>query len=276
MKKRKSREFKDLVTNSQGQAVVEYVLILVVSLGLVLLVATQVFSPLQYFLKDFMGTYVQCLLDTGELPPLGGTNKIRDDSCTANWRKARQSAGLSSESQNSATNSAGGKSSSQDSNGSNAGFYAGSQSRQSPFFNSSRRNAGSAEGGSDGRRSVVIALENGGADQFFRLAQTVGSNMSSRTGRRVVSISDMSDDERKKLKKQDPKVPRIVASGENFSKVKQKFIVKPPPKKVFLENDDQPFSVGNLLRIFFIVAIIILLVLLVGGQALQLSKSWEK
>ena len=91
-----------------------------------------------------------------------------------------------------------------------------------------------------------------------------------------MSVSDLSEDERKKIKKQEPKVPRIVASGENFSKVKQKFIVKPPPAKVFLDKEDEPFSLGNIFRILFIVAIVVVLVLLIGGQALQLSKSWEK
>lgn len=277
--KKKSREFKDLVGNRQGQAIIEYILILVVSLSLVLTVSVQIFTPLKFFLKDFMGTYVQCLLETGELPAMGGTSKIKDDSCTATWKKARQSAGLSPESAQNSSQSSSSKNSSEkegDSNGSNAGFYAGSQSRKSPFFNSSQKRGGSADSSKAGGKSVSIALNNSDADSFFRATRTLGSASSSRNNKKIMSVSDLSEDERKKIKKQEPKVPRIVASGENFSKVKQKFIVKPPPAKVFLDKEDEPFSLGNIFRILFIVAIVVVLVLLIGGQALQLSKSWEK
>lgn len=277
--KKKSREFKDLIQNTRGLAATEYILILVVSLTLILTVATQVFKPLQFFLKDFMGTYVQCLLDTGELPALGGTTKIKDDSCTASWKKSRQAAGLSPESQNAGNSSNSGKNSTgggSDDGGSRAGFYAGSQSRRSPFFNSSKR-AGSADSARGDKKSVTIAVNNeSDSDKFFSVKQSLGSRSSGNKERRNFSLADLGEDERKKIKVKEPKVPRIVASGENFSKVKHKFIVKPPPAKPFIEKDDEPFSIGNILRILFIVAVLVVLVLLVGGQALQLSKSWEK
>ncbi len=278
--KKKSREFKDLVKGRQGQAIVEYILILVVSLALILTVTVQVFKPMQFFLKDFMGTYVKCLLDTGELPALGGSNKIKDDECKASWSKSRQASGLSPQSSGEGSSSSDKKSGRGDtsSDGSNAGFYAGSQSRQSPFFNSSRRGGNSAESSANSKKSVIIALGEGSdSDKFFR-AQGGGNKggYSSSKANTIVGLSSMSDEERKKIGKKEPKAPRIVASGENFSNVKKKFVVKPPPVKAFVEKEEDPFQFGNIFRILFILAIILVLVLLIGGQALQLSKSWEK
>ncbi|MEK6774258.1 MAG: hypothetical protein AABY64_09980 [Bdellovibrionota bacterium] len=278
--KKKSREFKDLVRGRQGQAIVEYILILVVSLALILTVTVQVFKPMQFFLKDFMGTYVQCLLDTGELPALGGSNKIKDDECKASWSKSRQASGLSPQSSGEGAGSSDKKSSSGDassSDGSNSGFYAGSRSRQSPFFNSSRRGASSAESSANSKKSVIIALGEGSdSDKFFRAQGGNRGGYSSSKPNTIVDLSSMSDEERKKIGKNEPKVPRIVASGENFSKLKKKVVANPPPAKVFVEKEEDPFQFGNIFRILFILAIILVLVLLIGGQALQLSKSWEK
>ncbi len=56
--------------NQQGQAVIEYVLLLVVTVSLVL-GFRGVFSSMNNFMSDFMGEYVVCLMEYGELPALG-------------------------------------------------------------------------------------------------------------------------------------------------------------------------------------------------------------
>ena len=274
--KKKSSKFKDLKLNNQGQALVEYVLILVVTVGIALTISIQVFKPLQFFLKDFMGTYVQCLLDTGELPALGGTNRIKDDDCTAKWSKARQASGLSPNSSNSSEEGDKGSKTKEEgaSDGSNAGFYAGSKSRSSPFFRPAQRS--SSADSEAGKKSVVIAVNGSESDKFFRGPVTSQIGGSSGKRKTTVNLSDMSDDERKKIKKTEPKSPRIIASGENFSKPKQKFVVNPPKPKPIIEVEDKPFEIGYYFKILLIACIIIVLVLLIGGQALRLSKSWEK
>ena len=75
--------------HQKGQAYVEYLLILIVTLTLLLGLMLQFFKPLQGFLKDYMGTYVQCLLETGELPAISGEDAINDDTCKAQWQKAQ-------------------------------------------------------------------------------------------------------------------------------------------------------------------------------------------
>jgi len=282
--KKKSREFKGLLQGPRGQAMVEYILILVVSVSLVMAVAMQIFKPLQFFLQDFMGTYTQCLLETGELPSLGGSTNLKDDSCNPSWSKARQSAGsgtgsggaggLGSEGNSTRKGGRGGQNDDGGSPGS--GTYAGSQSRRSPFFNPNRQGRGGPDGSGKGDKTVIVAVGDDGGSQFFRPRGGSSGGSYSRTGATVLSASMLSASEREKIGKAESKAPRTVASGENFSGPKKKIIIKPPAAKDFIMPDEQPVSFGNYLRILFIVAIVLVLVLLLGGQALQLSKSWEK
>jgi hypothetical protein len=59
--------------DQRGQAVVEYILMLVVVVSLVL-GAKKAFSSLDKFFKSYVGDYVACLMEYGELPSLGSTN----------------------------------------------------------------------------------------------------------------------------------------------------------------------------------------------------------
>ena len=52
--------------------------------------------------------------------------------------------------------------------------------------------------------------------------------------------------------------------------------VKKPEAKADLLPDDEPMTIGNFIRFLFIAALVIALFLFIGGQALQMSKSFEK
>ena len=54
--------------NQRGQAVVEYILIIIVSITLILALATKLIKPLSNFMENYAGGYVECLLETGDLP----------------------------------------------------------------------------------------------------------------------------------------------------------------------------------------------------------------
>jgi len=58
--------------NNSGQAIIEYVLMLIISVSLILTLVTQIFKPMEKYMQAFMGDYVQCLLETGALPSFGG------------------------------------------------------------------------------------------------------------------------------------------------------------------------------------------------------------
>ena len=57
--------------NDLGQGIIEYLLILVVTVAIILGVVFQFSQAFATFLQSYMGDYVECLLATGELPSLG-------------------------------------------------------------------------------------------------------------------------------------------------------------------------------------------------------------
>ena len=56
--------------NKRGQAAVEYILLLVITVSLVM-GAKKAFSSLDKFINHYIGEYVICLMEYGELPSLG-------------------------------------------------------------------------------------------------------------------------------------------------------------------------------------------------------------
>lgn len=62
-----------VVGNQRGQAVIEYVLLMVVVVSLILGLRG-VFTSMNNFMSDYMGEYVVCLMEYGELPTLGVQN----------------------------------------------------------------------------------------------------------------------------------------------------------------------------------------------------------
>lgn len=62
--------YRNLLSDS-GQAVIEYLLILVVTVGITLGVVLQFNKAFQTFADNYFGNYLACLLETGELPSLG-------------------------------------------------------------------------------------------------------------------------------------------------------------------------------------------------------------
>ncbi|MNL36311.1 hypothetical protein D3C87_1583850 [compost metagenome] len=56
----------------------------------------------------------------------------------------------------------------------------------------------------------------------------------------------------------------------------KKMAVKKPEPKTQVEAEESGFTIGNFIRIIFIAALVIALVIFIGGQALQMSKSFEK
>lgn len=61
---------RNFFTNHRGQAVVEYILLLVVIVSLIL-GAKRAFSNVNTFMSNYIGDYVACLMEYGELPSLG-------------------------------------------------------------------------------------------------------------------------------------------------------------------------------------------------------------
>lgn len=70
MKQDQKYPFRRLFLNDSGQAVVEYILLIVVVVSLVM-GAKKAFSHVDDFISHYIGDYVTCLMEYGELPSLG-------------------------------------------------------------------------------------------------------------------------------------------------------------------------------------------------------------
>lgn len=243
---------------------------------------------MQKFLDAYMGLYVQCLIEYGELPSFGGDSVVKDDGdCNAKFenfsgtggRPPVGGAGVGGDkdaaAKDGSASSDGTEGGSSGGSGGGAGSsYAGSASRggSSSFGRSSRASRGADGGSADPGKTVEIALDGGGGGSFFK-----GSSNSERVVIRKVSVIN-SDRIPESLKKKIEKNKNggktvVVTSDGGFGESRQKvFIVKPPESKKLAEETESSFSVSNFIRILFISVIILIIVIFVGGQFLQMSK----
>lgn len=290
----KKSQFTSGLPNERGQAALEYVLMLVIIVALIIGLTSQIIKPMDAFIKNYMGSYVQCLLEMGELPTVGSEDTtLEDEGCNARfqagtWARGRppngsgsggssSGNGSGSDKDGSGSKSGGSGSDGSGSGGSSGGTYAGSQSRGgSRFMNRGRRPSSGVESGGAAQGKVVeIALEGGGSGGFFR-GSSGGSYGPRAAKTRSVAITGLTEAERKKLeKKSNGEGKASIVTGEQLTPPVKKLAVKKPPVKTF-EKEEEPFTIGNFIRILFIVAIILALVVFLGGQALQMSKSFEK
>lgn len=272
-----SSAFVEIKFGNAGQAAAEYILILVVTVTILLMLTAQIFKPFQSFIKAYMGDYVQCLLETGELPSLGGESGIQDDGCNARFESATWNGGRpprSSErtAQQSSSKSASGRGTDSSGNSKESSTYAGSASRSNPFFRGGRNNSLGMDG-VRGPGKIVEISYGGKPNEYFR----VRTESAGRTTRqKAIGISGYTEEQLKKLAQKGSRSQSII-STEVRGPAAKKITLKPPPAKTGIDSSEEAsWSIGTFLRIIFIAAIIIILIALMGGQVARLMKSWEK
>lgn len=278
--------------NTGGQAIIEYVLVLIVVVSLILGLSIQFFKPMETFMQSYLGTYVECLLETGSLPYAGESiNSTKDKGCT--FAKLQGGDRLSGGSNRS--NGSNGSNDSNESNGANGdrsgsdrnkngssaengsssgGNSASGSSRYSSRSGFNRLNGkGLRDGGmaSGNNKVIEIALAGDGSGGFFSSRSSQRESFSRRKSS-YVPLTGLTEEERKKIEKLSEKsAGRIVATSE-FGPTTKKIAVKKPEPKVVVQEDSEPLTVGNFIRYLFIGALIIALVIFIGGQALSMSK----
>lgn len=280
---RKSSKVKSGFLGNGGQVAIEYVLLLVIAVGLLIALTSQIMKPFGAFMDNYMGAYLQCILETGELPSLGNSKDtaLKDEGCNANFEAASLADGRPPKA---GSGSGDGSSDSEGKgSGSSSGTYAGSSSRGGSRLTSSA-NSGSAgidgpSSGGDGKRTTVAEEGTGGSSSsYLNFSRGETTTIIRRRAKQVTLGSDRlsaADLEALKKKKEKEKQDKPIVVGESSQRGPKKIPVKsPPPREV--ASEDVEFAIGNLVRIIFIAGIIIALVLLLGGQALQMSKDFEK
>ena len=278
------------LNNNRGQAMVEYVLLLIISVTLVLMLIYQIFKPMQAFVQAFMGDYVACLLETGALPTLSGTDtRAADMGCGAKFANGQYAAGSGSGANgsgggNSSNSNNSNNSSNSNNNGSNSGAngsgaddgYAGSSSRGPGSRGSGRK--GNDGAGSGAKAAPVVANNEFVEGSGFTKGGSSNGWGSSQQGRRVASIEyiTLSSEDKKKIDEKKDRNSNPLLIEEGLASPTKKLALKIQEKKTEIPPDDEPFTIGSFMRIIFIACIILAIFVFVGGQALQMSKSSEK
>lgn len=266
-----------LIGNERGQSLVEYILLLVVSVALILGLIFEFSSAFKAWANNYFGDYLTCLLETGELPSIGGTP---GDSGTCNQffqpfslKNGRPSNALSK-----------GNTEQQKSSAKPSGLNRAGARREGTVARAQSRGGGSWNGSGNGGSSSKLAdtSEGGGGGGDAKTGNTgvsSGEGYSSRMaksglgdgGRQIdgrVHVTVKKDEETKK-----GYVP-TAARNDNFSRSPKRVKVKEARKPAEVAADE-PMTFGNFIRLLIMAALIIALVVVIGGQVLQATKGMD-
>jgi len=293
--------------NQNGQAVVEYVLLLVITVGLVL-AAKKAFNSLDQFMNSYIGDYTVCLMEYGELPSLGISESalkkhVGAANCDTkfagftfeNGRPPTGGAGASSGgaktgsaagSKNAAANADKADRNSRDTdkkNGSSKKSGAGRGS--SPYTRNqiSRSNdLGTADGAANTGNKKVKVIEDEADDENARRGRGRGYGETKRARTSQLKYKTITGPEAEKIEKQSARLRRAPAksvvatapvTGNQFGPYKK--IFSPPETKptVIKQEDESNFAFGNILRWLIIGGMIIAIIVFFGGQIMNYSNS---
>lgn len=271
-----------LLRSESGQAIVEYILILVVSVSIILGGIYQLNSAFKSWANAYFGNYVSCLLETGELPAISGTG---GDSGVCNQFFEPFSLGkgrpLVSNYTPPETRGAGGPSDS----GSREGKAPGS------------RVGGAAGGGGGGFGGGGRAFQTGSARSGGVKTKVAAKVDSSSTGnttptgygggygatnrrlntdtrhrldQRFAFQDEQERQTRRQISSSGPPTERAAGKGPRI-RLRGQDLKKGPQ-----DAGDSGLTVPDFLRYLLIAAILLALFVVLGGQALQIGKSMEK
>lgn len=265
-----------------GQALVEYILVLVVVIAIASLFLIKLIKPLDAYLRSSLGSYVQCLLETGELPLLGTEEESAVGECgslimaargdfknSIAGQKGQSSSGSTSDSASSkGKEKSGGDKANKDSAAS--GTYAGSQSRGGG--RQIRGGRGASEG-QEGENADEGKKSDGSGGKFFRsrgVVETINTNRE-----KVTAVdSNRFPEYLRRNTETSAKIqvlPELIGDGTAGSGPKR-IPARQPDLKPSPTPELGEWEFGNYFRYILIAVIVIVILLLVGGQMYSLSK----
>lgn len=273
---RDENRFLKIAGNQAGQAVVEYVLVLVVAVAIILGGIYQLNSAFKVWANNYFGNYLACLLETGELPTIGGTPG--DSGLCEQAFKAFTLAdgrplvdGFKPGEGNTSTGGPSGGSREGAGGGSGSGTtFSGTR------FRSTLGRGNKAAGSSKRGRPKGGATYTGSTQ-----AQSYGGGYSSRGSRAGAEPQTRLDNNfafQKKREDRQKSSRTVSRKGASEEGGRQKRITLNPNK--FKKTQDagpsSSFTISDFIRFLIIAAIIIALVMFLGGQALKIGKSMER
>ena len=271
--------------SQSGQGVIEYILMMVVAIVLIFGITYQFNDAFRVWGQNYFGDYTACLLETGELPAVGGTGGS-SSACADIFKPFNLADGRAYVGPGGGIGGGGGGGDDDDGGtgddgndknktggtgegGSSAG-YTSSNKKSGDGFGSNNRfganNSGANSGGGAGRTRKAYT---GSTEDS--LAGSLGSGSRSSSSRKRQSLEtgfyiarDSRPDE------QIERAPAKISEGTRTERT-TRMIVKKRPKSSDGVQADTPMTFGDYFRYLLIAAIIIALIVVVGGQLSQVS-----
>lgn len=271
------------LASQRGQAIVEYILILVVVVGIVLGLMHQFSDAFRQYVQGYFGDYLACLLETGEMPSLGGDG-ITIGICNSQFEAFSLSNGRPM------------KLSVSEGGGNDAAARAADARRR----DAARRRSGSNRnnsarvtrtaattpigerhfsGSSDSQKTTKVRKKSSSSKDSYDVPG-YGPNDQFRTRRlrmkgriRVVNKVKKEGEGKEESKTQK----KVKASTGDGSRPKS-LVFDPKKLRKPAQNSDTDLdvSLGDYLRYLLILGILAAMLIFFGGQFASISKAWEK
>lgn len=268
---------------SRGQATVESVLLIAITVIIAISLMATFYQPLNAWLDNYMGKYLTCLIDVGELPNLGSGS---EGQCDADYEKftlgegrppTDGTGGGSSGSGNDRDND--GRQRSNSSSSSNNGGGGGPAGRR--IAPSSSRgfptNGTGADGAASSKETRQEVPEELSQTSYFRAQTKITVEAQGRVKRiPATGVTGLLKEEKEKREREAARTQTVDVNSDAQPSAAKKFIVKQPERKVAAEEEDEPWNIGRIMRWALIILLILAILMFIGGQVLQITKSMEK
>lgn len=260
---------RSAVFDERGQGVIEFLLVLLLSLTVIGGVVYQFATAFGFFSEQYFGGYLTCLLETGELPTLGNENGTAAGECDAEFQPFSLSNGRPP------VTSTGGPAGQR---GGRPNFRG--SSRGGPRLGSTRPSSNADFSGAEGApaRQGFGSSSSGGRNPIDSGESVVsggGSEAASRPGRRstVTSGRILQRGQNQRSANITTLKKRNGSGGESLRQKRQvQKIKKPKAQEVTIKAG---WSFAKILRYLIMLFLLLGLLLIVGFQALQIKKSME-
>lgn len=261
-----------------GQAMIEYLLVVTVTVIIIATLVQKMYKPMDRFVNNIMGNYVACLLETGQLPALGSVNEQEegDGSCKIDmFADGASGKNKDKDKENDDADNAD-KIQNPPKRRSSASYAGGARGSGKAFNIPNKQNRGSSGIETGGRGDLGLPQGKSGGD-FFASGY---SSQQQRKRDRYVAIRGLVAEEVVKKKKDKDKgkisVPKSEAGGISAPPRKIAMIAPERKPRELADMNASGLDISGMVKIILIAGIIIILVVLIGGQAVSLSKNWEK
>ncbi len=267
-----------------GQASVEYILLIAIGVVLILGLSSVLYKPLGDWTKTYMTTYLECLLDVGELPSMGSSGDT--PVCTLTPFKRGQAVnmsgaggGLGNESIKGNGTSRNKNKSSASSNSNENGTANGRDGRVQGGLMGAETAANKKKmaGLDEAKGKEANSEENGGSTKYYRSRHqsfSSGAGPAADGPRANTFVERLTQPVSKA--KTSSFTSRLSENTESEKLSSKKFTMPTNQRKIASPDADFQWGIAEYLKYAVIIAIILAIVIFLGGQILQIWKSMEK